>query len=110
MRGQTMVEEVVVVQTTLPGEWNEARVGSWCYDLVEAGLAACAQRSKITSTYRWEGEVESAAEWRIQCKTDTARKYALIDAIRAVHPYDVPMIVAFTAETSADFAAWISQD
>lgn len=100
----------MVVQTTLPGEWNEARAGAWCYELVEAGLAACAQRSRIESVYRWEGAVESAQEWRIQCKTDAARKDSLIAAIRADHPYDVPMILAFTAETSDDFAAWISEE
>lgn len=105
-----MAEQVIVVQTTLPGEWNEALTGAWCYALVEAGLAACAQRSKITSIYRWDGEVESAPEWRIQCKTDEARKDALMGAIRADHPYDVPMIIAFTVETSADFAAWVSGD
>jgi len=99
-----------VVQTTLPGEWTEVRAGAWCYALVEAGLAACAQRSKITSIYRWDGEVESASEWRIQCKTDAARKDALIGAIRTDHPYDIPMIIAFTAETSADFAAWVGED
>jgi len=105
-----MSEEIVVVQTTLPGEWNETRAGAWCYELVANGLTACAQRSRIDSIYRWEGAVESAPEWRIQFKTDAARKDALIDAIRADHPYDVPMIIAFTAETSPDFAAWVSEE
>ena len=104
-----MADEVIVIQTTLPGDWNEALVGAWCHALVESGLAACAQRSQIASTYRWDGDVESNDEWRIQCKTDATRKGALIAAILDDHPYDVPMILAFSAETSADYAAWVSE-
>ena len=104
-----MADEVIVIQTTLPGDWNEALVGAWCHALVESGFAACAQRSRIASTYRWDGDVESADEWRIQCKTDATRKGALIAAILDDHPYDVPMILAFSAETSADYAAWVSE-
>lgn len=104
-----MTDEVIVIQTTLPGDWNEALVGAWCHVLVEGGLAACAQRSRIASTYRWDGDVESADEWRIQCKTDATRKGALIAAILDDHPYDIPMILAFSAETSADYAAWVSE-
>ena len=104
-----MADGVIVIQTTLPGDWNEALVGAWCHVLVEGGLAACAQRSRIASTYRWDGDVESADEWRIQCKTDATRKGALIAAILDDHPYDIPMILAFSAETSADYAAWVSE-
>ena len=104
-----MADEVIVIQTTLPGDWNEALVGAWCHALVESGFAACAQRSRIASTYRWDGDVESADEWRIQCKTDATRKGALIAAILDDHPYDVPMILTFSAETSADYAAWVSE-
>ncbi|MDC0183999.1 divalent-cation tolerance protein CutA [Candidatus Poseidoniales archaeon] len=104
-----MADGVIVIQTTLPGDWNEALVGAWCHALVESGLAACAQRSRIASTYRWDGGVESADEWRIQYKTDATRKGALIAAILDDHPYDIPMILAFSAETSADYAAWVSE-
>ncbi len=38
--------------------------------LVEQRLAACAQVSgPITSTYRWQGEIETAQEWQCRAKS-----------------------------------------
>ena len=78
-----METAVWVVQTTLPGDWSEAMVGEWCFDLVDAGLMACAHHSKIRSTYRWEGAIQSDPEWRIQCKTSETSKQSLIDEIHS---------------------------
>ena len=104
-----METAVWVIQTTLPGDWSEAMVGEWCFDLVDAGLMACAHHSKIRSTYRWEGAIQSDPEWRIQCKTSETSKQSLIDEIHSKHPYDLPMVVWFKAETSSDFAEWVNE-
>ncbi|MEC9350551.1 MAG: divalent cation tolerance protein CutA [Candidatus Thermoplasmatota archaeon] len=104
------MEDVVwIIQTTLPGGWSEAMVGAWCFDLVENGFTACAQHSKIVSVYRWEGQVENEAEWRIQCKTDESRKQPLVDEIRSKHPYNLPMIISFEAQTTMDYADWVGK-
>ena len=43
-------------------------------DLVERRLAACVQvLGPISSTYRWQGAVESAEEWLCLIKTTAAR-------------------------------------
>ena len=105
-----MSEEVWVVQTTLPGDWIEALVGQWSFHLVEAGHAACVQRSRITSVYRWEGQCESTEEWRLQIKTSRSDKEELIAAILADHPLDTPEIIAWKAEASSDYADWVDAD
>ena len=44
---------------------------------VEARVAACAQVvGPITSTYWWEGKIETAEEWQVIFKTTTQR-YAI---------------------------------
>jgi periplasmic divalent cation tolerance protein len=61
---------------------------------VEARVAACAQIvGPITSTYHWQGRIETASEWQILFKTTTERYAALEATIKAAHPYDVPEIV-----------------
>ena len=48
----------------------------------------------VESRYWWEGAVETATEWLCVAKT-TADRYDEVEAaIRAVHAYDVPEILA----------------
>ena len=101
-----MADEVWVVQTTLPIEWLEPLVGEWCYNIISQDLAACVQRQTITSMYKWEDKVQSSEEWRIQFKTTLSKKANLISKITSEHPHDVPMILAFAAETTPEYAEW----
>ena len=61
---------------------------------VEARVAACAQIvGPITSTYWWEGKIETAEEWQIIFKT-TVERYAVLEGyIRGHHSYEVPEIL-----------------
>ena len=102
-----MAENIWVVQTTLPGDWLEPHVGAWSSSLVEAGLAACVQRNRVTSVYRWEGDMESSGEWRVQIKTSGAKKDELVEAILNDHPYETPEIAAWETETITDYAGWV---
>lgn len=62
---------------------------------VEAGLAACANiLAPCRSIYRWQGQVETATEIPVLMKTSEARYAELEARIRALHPYEVPEIVA----------------
>lgn len=77
--------------------------------LVEARLAACAQiDGPMESTYRWDGEIVVAPEWRLTLKTRSDRLDALTAAVAERHAYDVPEIVAVPiVHGSAPYLAWI---
>ncbi len=63
--------------------------------LVDERLAACVQVvGPVTSTYRWEGTVQTSEEWLCVAKTRSARYDALERAIGRLHTYDVPEIIA----------------
>ena len=63
--------------------------------LVQQRLAACVQvDGPLLSCYRWQGAIETAEEWRCTIKT-TPEAYAQVEqAIRQLHPYEVPEILA----------------
>ncbi|SRR6266700_1086514 len=62
---------------------------------VERRLAACAQvTGPVTSTYWWQGAMETATEWHVWLKTTGARLESLIALIRSEHTYDVPEVIA----------------
>lgn len=58
-------------------------------------LAACAQvlTGPITSTYWWQGAVESTEEWQVVFKTTVDRYPALEEYVRRHHDYEVPEIL-----------------
>jgi len=65
----------------------------------------------LTSTYRWQGAVETAAEWYCHLKTTAERWPALEARLRALHPYDVPEIVALPIVAgSRAYLDWIAAE
>lgn len=80
--------------------------------LVERRLAACVQiLGPITSTYRWEGKIETSREWQC-CIKSRGELYDRIEAaIRELHPYEVPEILAVEiAAGSRSYLAWVDEE
>jgi periplasmic divalent cation tolerance protein len=100
--------EHLQVQTTAGSEEEAERISA---ALVERRLAACVQVvGPIASRYRWRGEVETAREWLCLAKTETSRYPALEAAIRELHSYEEPEIVAVRIVAgSAAYLEWVSQ-
>lgn len=75
---------------------------------VTARLAACVQRTDITSHYRWEGAVERSGEYLLLMKTTQGQADALVAWIGDRHPYDVPeSVVVPVTGAGADYLAWV---
>jgi periplasmic divalent cation tolerance protein len=87
-----MTDAIQVVTTTSSKEEAESIARA----LVERRLAACVQvAGPIASTYHWKGRLESAQEFLCIIKTRESHYLALEDAIRELHSYEVPEILAF---------------
>lgn len=75
--------------------------------LVEERLAACVNRLRTTSTYRWDGEIHHDEETVLLTKTTGERYDALVDRVIELHPHDVPCIERFDeAHVLESFAEW----
>ena len=77
--------------------------------LVEQRLAACVNiSSPVTSVYSWQGKIESDEELLLTIKTTRARYGALEQAILALHPYELPEIIAVPISTGlTEYLDWI---
>ena len=63
--------------------------------LVEQGVAACVNVVPgVVSFYRWKGELERDAETLLVIKTTGERLEALRAALLALHPYELPELIA----------------
>ena len=78
--------------------------------LVERRLAACVNiLPNLSSVYEWQGKVETAEEALLLIKTTESRYPDLEKALREIHPYELPEIIAVTLdEGSPDYLRWIT--
>jgi periplasmic divalent cation tolerance protein len=87
-----MKEELILCLCTVPDGATGRRIA---YHLVEAGIAACVNRIPgLVSVYRWEQAVQEDDEELLVVKTRADRLEDLANAIRQIHPYELPEVVA----------------
>lgn len=79
--------------------------------LVEQGLAACVNiLPTVRSIYRWQDAVEEATELTLLIKTVQSRYAEVEIAIKAMHSYDVPEIIALPiTEGLPAYLDWIAK-
>ena len=86
------MSDCILVLCTCPDEASAARLAQV---LVEERLAACVNRIPgITSTYRWKGEIHNDGEVLLLIKSQRERFEALRERIVALHPYELPEVIA----------------
>ena len=88
--------DLLLVLTTLP---DAATAQGIARSLIEAGHAACVSiGAPVRSIYTWQGSIEEADEVPLAIKTTVAAYDALESALRALHPYELPEIIALPVD------------
>jgi periplasmic divalent cation tolerance protein len=103
------MSEYIQVSTTTASREDADRIAR---TLVEERLAACVQvLGPITSTYRWQGAIETGQEWLCLAKSRGELYDAIEKAIRRINPYQVPEILAVPVVAgSSDYLAWLDPE
>ncbi len=103
-----MSEPQVLLQTTVGQEADAHRLAELA---IEQHLAACVHIEPIASVYRWQGQVQHDSEWRLAFKTTAARLPELVQALRAIHPYQVPSFYTLAAPPATlEWGQWVTQE
>lgn len=101
--------DAIQVVTTAATRADALRIAG---ELVRRRLAACVQvNGPISSTYWWQGNVESADEWLCVVKTRRETYSAVEQTIRELHTYDEPEILALPViDGSAGYLGWLKRE
>lgn len=80
--------------------------------ILEPRLAACVNIiPAVRSLYWWEGKIDSSDELLLVAKTEPHLVAELAEAVKSVHPYKVPEVVAMTATYAAEsYLGWIKAE
>ena len=103
------MDEVVIVLTNLP---DRAAAVKLAQELVARRLAACVNvLAECASIYRWKGGIENAAEVPVLIKTRAGRYAEVEAAIRELHPYELPEIIAVPVRHGLDaYLQWVADE
>ena len=101
--------EYIQIFTTTENKKDAEKIAK---EVVEKRLAACAQvLGPIESTYWWEGEVEKTKEWLCIMKSRNDLYGELEKAIKGIHPYDVPEILAIPVISgNPGYLQWVDKE
>lgn len=93
---------------TTAGSVDEAR--KIARALVERKLAACVNIvPQIESVYRWQGKIETAAEWLLVIKTEVKAFEGVRATIEALHSYETPeCIMLEVTGGDQEYLNWIA--
>lgn len=98
----------IQVVTTMPDRANAELLAA---RLLEDRLAACVQISPCTSWYRWQEAIEQGEELVCTIKSRRDLFAELCRAIRAMHPYQVPEILAApVVDGGKDYLDWLDKE
>lgn len=102
-----MSVEAIIVMTTVSDRADAERIAA---ALVAKQLAACVQVSgPIESTFRWKGQIEVSQEWMCAIKTRRDCYGDVERAIREIHSYQQPEIIAVPVVAGSEsYLAWLS--
>ena len=80
--------------------------------LIKGRYAACVTLSPVKSIYRWQGEICVDAEVTLTAKVSATHVEACVNALRRLHPYEVPEILVLNTEpTSLEaYRTWVGQE
>jgi periplasmic divalent cation tolerance protein len=103
------MEKYIQVVTTTEKKEDAEKIARL---LIEKRLVACVQiLGPVSSTYRWKGNIEQAEEWQCLIKTRQDLFGEVEKAIKSIHPYETPEIIATVISAgSGDYLKWLQDE
>ena len=104
-----MPDPAIIVVTQVP---DRAVAMDLARTLLERRLAACVNvGAPVESIYHWRGRIETGEEIPVLIKTRSVLYSDVEAAVRKIHPYDTPEIIAIpVVDGDARHLAWITDE
>lgn len=78
--------------------------------LIKEKIATCGNISlPHLAVYPWKGKIQQEQEVALYIKAPEANHERLIERLRALHPYELPCILAIEAGAIPEYAQWLEK-
>ena len=103
------MESYIQVITTTEKREDATKIAK---TIVEKRLAGCVQIvGPVLSIYWWKGSIETVEEWQCLMKSRKDLYEEIEKAVKAVHPYETPEIIAIPIATgSREYLKWLHDE
>lgn len=100
--------QIVIIETTS----NQPQcLQAIAHRLIQEKLAACVQiLPPHQSLYRWNGNVETSQEQKLQAKTTHKLVAQVQQVVDQLHNYELPEFVVHSVTASEAFADWVENE
>ena len=90
---------------------NQESADKLADELVGKFAAACVNIiPKLTSVYRWKGEICRDSEWLLVVKTRDEKREQVAALVSEVHPYDEPELIFLPIQSgSTSYLSWLRE-
>ncbi len=80
--------------------------------LLERRLVACVNALPgVVSRYWWKGSIQRDEETLLVMKTEASRVPEVVAALKGLHPYEVPELLALPVDAGAEpYLAWVRNE
>lgn len=104
-----MPDKAILVLTNVP---DRALAMALARALLDRRLAACVNIGQpVESIYHWRARIETGKEIPVVIKTRSALYSNVEAAIRKLHPYDTPEIIAIpVSDGNSRYLAWLAAE
>ena len=98
---------MIIIRTSVPTEKDAHTIAE---RMVEARLASCAQFHQVRSVFRWQGSVQFESEFLVEIKTVPYLIDIIINEVKGIHPYELPVIEHFEVHANPEAEEWNSTE
>ena len=102
------LDEITLIMTSVGTEQQAVEISE---ELIERRLATCINIVPcLRSIYRWKGKIEEESEKLLIVKTAERLFDAVREAIRELHSYEVPEVLALEIRNGdPDYLRWLGE-
>ena len=106
--GDGLKEKINVVYVTASSQAEGEKIAKF---VISKRLAACVNIvPRVTSIFEWEGKMEKEEEVLLMIKSPTRLISQLTNAVKEVHSYDVPEVIALDVKGgSSEYINWVGE-
>lgn len=101
------MEQLILIYITCP---NRELAGAIAELLLKERLIACASFAPAQSMFWWNNAITSEAEYILIAKSASRLFNRIVQAVTAVHPYEIPCILSCEITANESFGNWVEKE